>query len=96
MHVLCWNMVEFLVLMSSKVITQILTKFNSVYKDLEFIRFYLKANVFTPNTAMMEAIKNLPWPDNITGVRAWFGLVEQVAYDFSKTSYGTLQGPPPT
>ena len=47
---------EFLVMMSNNGITQNLTKFNSGNKDLEF---YLRSDGFTPNTAMVKAIKNL-------------------------------------
>ena len=33
----------------------------------------------------MEAIRQFPRPKNITGLRAWFGLVEHVSFAFSKT-----------
>ena len=34
----------------------------------------------------LEAIKPFPRPTNITGIRSFFGLVEQVAWAFSKTT----------
>ena len=33
---------------------------------------------------MTEAILNFPTPTNITGIRSWFGLVNQVSYAFSQ------------
>ena len=34
---------------------------------------------------MTEAILNFPTPTNITGIRSWFRLVNQVSYAFSQT-----------
>ena len=34
---------------------------------------------------MLSSIRNFPRPVDISGIRAWFGLVVQVAYAFSKT-----------
>ena len=39
-----------------------------------------------PNQEAINSIRNFPRPTNISGVRSWFGLIEQVAYAFSKTS----------
>ena len=34
----------------------------------------------------MKSIREFPRPTDITGIRSWFGLVEQVAWAFSKTA----------
>ena len=34
---------------------------------------------------LIEAIENFPVPTDLTGIRSWFGLVQQVSYEFSKT-----------
>ena len=34
--------------------------------------------------AMRDAIKNVPRPQTLTDKRAWFGIVNQVAYSFSQ------------
>ena len=34
---------------------------------------------------LLESIKNFPFPKDITGARAWFGLVNQGAYAFAMT-----------
>ena len=36
--------------------------------------------------AFLSSIWNFPIPSNITGIRDWFGLVEQVAYALSKAN----------
>ena len=33
---------------------------------------------------MIKAIQDFPSPSNITGVRSWFGLVNQISYTFSQ------------
>ena len=38
-----------------------------------------------PTNKMLEAIANFPKPVNLTSARAWFGLVNQVAYSFAQT-----------
>ena len=38
-----------------------------------------------PTKETLEAIAEFPRPTDITGIRSWFGLVEQVAFSFSKT-----------
>ena len=39
-----------------------------------------------PSEKCLEAVKNFPTPTDITGVRSWFGLINQVAYAHSLTS----------
>ena len=34
----------------------------------------------------MEAIRNFPRMENIKGIKAWFGIIEQVDFAFSRTS----------
>ena len=69
---------DFLVLTSSHGIKQNTTKFVCMKKDVEFIGFQIREDSFTPCAATVEAIRQFPRPQNITGVWAWFGLVEQV------------------
>ena len=78
-------MVEFLVLTFSHGITQNPTKFVFGKKEVEFIGFQIMEDGFAPCAATVEAIRQFPRPQNITRVRAWFGLVEQVLFAFSKT-----------
>ncbi|CAC5380509.1 unnamed protein product [Mytilus coruscus] len=36
-----------------------------------------------PSTKFLDAISNFPTPTDITGARAWFGLINQAAYAFA-------------
>ena len=38
-----------------------------------------------PTDKYIESIRNFPTPTNISEVRSWFGLINQVAYSFVKT-----------
>ena len=80
------HVVEFLALTSSHGITQNPTKFLFGKKEEEFIGFQIREDDFIPCTATVEAIRQFPRPQNITRVRALFGLVEQVLLEFSKTN----------
>ena len=46
---------------------------------------------------MLQSIKDFPTPMNVTDIRSWFGLVNQVAYAFAVTdrirSFRDLLGP---
>ena len=44
---------------------------------MEFIGFQIREDGFTPCAATVEAIRQFPRPQNITGLRAWFGLVDR-------------------
>ena len=38
-----------------------------------------------PSTKLLDSIRNFPAPHDITGARAWFGLVNQGSYAFAMT-----------
>ena len=54
-------------------------------RELEYVGFWLKDNGIKPTDETLSSISNFPRPSDITGIRSWFGLVEQVAFSFSKT-----------
>ena len=60
------------------------TKFSFGKKEIEFVGFNLTSDGFTPTKDTIQAIQEFPRPKNLTGVRSFFGLVEQVSYTFSK------------
>ena len=76
---------EYLSLTASHGIIQTPAKFQFCQKELEFVGFWLGSSSVQPSEETLEAIKNFPRPTNITGIR-FFGLVEQVAWAFSKTT----------
>ena len=47
-------------------------------KRLEFLGFELTEEGIEPSKEMLKSIANFPKPKNLSGVRSWFGLVEQV------------------
>ena len=60
-------------------------KFQFCQREVEFVGYQLHENGMTPTPTMLQSIKEFPRPADISGVRGWFGLVEQVAWAFSKT-----------
>jgi hypothetical protein len=48
------------------------------------VGFKLTTESIVPADSMTESIRNFPAPRNITDARAFFGLVEQVSFAFSK------------
>ena len=50
---------------------------------MKFAGFKITNDTVHPCKKFLRAIMALPMPKNITDVRSWFGLVNQVAYAFS-------------
>ena len=65
------------------------TKFKFGRREVDFAGFNVTDEGVRPTQRMLEAIANFPKPTNLTGARAWFGLVNQVAYSFSMISGST-------
>ena len=59
-------------------------KFKFAEDIVDYVGFTLTRDEIRPAAAMTESIRNFPAPKNITQARAFFGLVEQVSYAFSK------------
>ena len=53
---------------------------------MEFAGFEITCSEVKPCRKYLRAIADFPTPQGITDVRAWFGLVNQVAYAFSMAS----------
>merc|ERR1711864_59780 len=78
--------VEFLEVTGRHGIIQNPGKFVWGRRELEFVGFWLTADGIKPTEDTCKAIWDFPRPTDITGVRSWFGLVEQVSFAFSKTA----------
>ena len=52
-----------------------------------FAGFEITPTSVRPNEKIIKAIRDFPTPRNLTDVRSWFGLVNQVTYAFSMTSF---------
>ena len=60
-------------------------KFQFGSKEVEFVGFIVDETSVRPSRKFMEAITNFPRPKDITGVRSYFGLINQVNYAFSNS-----------
>jgi len=58
-------------------------KFTFAKNNVTFAGFDITPTSVQPCPQVLEAIKNFPKPRNVTDVRSWFGLVNQVAYAFA-------------
>lgn len=58
-------------------------KFHFGEDVVEFAGFEVTPDSVRPAPSMLRAITDFPTPKNITDVRSWFGLVNQVSYAFS-------------
>ena len=54
-------------------------------RDIEYVGFLVTSDGVHPSDETHAAITNFPRPTDITGVRSWFSLVEQVSFAFAKT-----------
>ena len=57
---------------------------------MEFAGFQITMKGIQPTDKYITAIKKFPTPTNISTVRSWFGLINQVAYSFMKTDHMAL------
>ena len=58
-------------------------KFQFAEDEVEFAGFKITPTNVQPSGRYLDAIQNFPTPTDITGMRSWFGLVNQSAYAFS-------------
>ena len=85
LHDLFKDTCEFLEVTGRHGIVQNPEKFVWGVQELEFLGFWLGKDGVKPTEEMMKSIREFPRPTDVTGIRSWFGLVEQVAWAFSKT-----------
>ena len=59
------------------------SKFAFAKLIVEFAGFEVTPTTVRPCASYLEAIQDFPTPRNITDVRSWFGLINQVSYAFA-------------
>ena len=59
------------------------TKFHFAKDEVEFAGFEITKDTVRPCKKYIKAIADFPTPQNLTDIRSWFGLVNQVSYAFS-------------
>ena len=60
-------------------------KFLFAQDTVDFAGITITPTNIRPSAKFLDAIRNFPTPTDITGARAWFGLINQGAYAFSMT-----------
>ena len=60
-------------------------KFKFSREVVEFAGFEVTMDGYRPSPRILTAIREFPVPRNITDIRSWFGLVNQVAFSFSQS-----------
>ena len=59
------------------------SKFVFAKDTVEFAGFEITPSTVRPCPSYLKAIQNFPTPRNITDIRSWFGLINQVSYAFA-------------
>ena len=81
-----WKTCKYLELCSKNGITFNPAKFQFAEDNVEFLGFEITKDSVKPSASMLDAIRKFPVPRNISGVRSFFGLINQVSYAFSMAS----------
>ncbi len=79
-----WHTIDYIQHCANNGIIFNLKKFAFGRTEVDFGGFTLTADRVKPTKSMIEAITTFPNPKDISGVRSWFGLVNQVAYSFAQ------------
>ena len=82
---LFFDAAEFLTHTAQHGVVQNAKKFVWGKRDIEYVGFLVTSDGVRPSDETMSAISNFPRPTDITGIRSWFGLVEQVSFAFAKS-----------
>lgn len=80
-----WHAFDYLHLCSSNGLVFNQQKFSFGRTTMEFAGFEVTPDGYRPPKRILAAIRDFPTPTNITDIRSWFGLVNQVAYAFAQS-----------
>ena len=80
-----WKTCTYISLCSQNGITFNPKKFQFAQDKVNFAGFEITKLNVRPQREYLPVILDFPKPTDITGVRSWFGLVNQVAYSFCMT-----------
>ena len=75
-----WRNLAFLELCGKNGVILNPAKFQCCRQEVEFAGFRVGSTSVEPLPKYIEAIRNFPTPTNLTDVRSWFGLTNQVAH----------------
>ena len=76
-----WHVYDFLELCEKHGITLNPSKFKFCKREVEFVGYHVGWEAYHPTEDRLSAVKNFPMPPepSITDIRAWYGLVNQLA-----------------
>ena len=74
-----WRTIDFLSLVGRAGIVLNQDKFQFAQQTVDFAGFRVSASSVEPLPKFLDAIREFPTPANITDIRSWFGLINQVA-----------------
>jgi len=75
-----WRIIDYLELMGKKGVVLNPSKFQFSQKEIDFAGFHITENEVRPLDKYLDAIRQFPTPRNISDIRSWFGLVNQVSH----------------
>ena len=81
-----WQAVNWLDICGRHGITLNPEKFVFGQDEVTFAGFEITSDSVKPARPYLDAIHNFPTPSNITDVRSWFGLINQVLYAFASAN----------
>jgi hypothetical protein len=61
-------------------------KFQFAQQEIDFLGFRVTQQEVKPGTDFVQAVRDFPRPRDITGIRSFFGLVNQLAFAFAATA----------
>ena len=80
-----WHTVDYITLCGENGVVFDPSKFVFGADTVDFAGFTITPEGYKPTARLLSAIRDFPTPTNITGIRSWFGLVNQVAYAFAQS-----------
>ena len=75
-----WRVIEFLEVTGNSGVVLNPEKFQFSQKTVDFAGFRVAEDTVEPLPKYLDAIREYPTPKNITDIRSWFGLVNQVSF----------------
>ena len=81
-----WHTIDYIDLCAKNGIVFNTEKFHFAKDVVDFAGFTITEDGFKPTDKMLTAVKDFPTPTCITGVRSFFGLINQVSYTFANSS----------
>ena len=80
-----WHTMNYITLCGKNGVVFNPSKFVFGADTVDFAGFTVTPSGYKPTARLLDAIRDFPTPTNITGVRSWFGLVNQVSYAFAQS-----------